>query len=118
MTRTAIARSFSEGRFTDHFERLSASVEWEIIGDGEARLTGKDAVERYCREVGAYFDSVTTEFRTANVIEQDDQVCVNGTARFLRDGNLLNFVRSCDLYEFDSTGKIARITSYCVARRD
>ena len=118
MTRTAIAQSFSEGHFTDHPECLSPTVEWEIIGDGEARLTGKDAVEGYCREVGAYFASVTTEFRTANVIEQDGKVCVNGTARFLRDGALLNFVRSCDIYEFDSTGKIARITSYCVARRD
>ena len=118
MTQTAIARSFSEGHFANHFERLSPTVEWEIIGDGEARLSGKDAVERYCREVGAYFASVTTEFRTVNVIEQEGKVCVNGTAGFLRDGALLNFVRSCDLYEFDSSGRIARITSYCVARRD
>ena len=46
MTRTAIAQSFSEGRFTDHPECLSPTVEWEIIGDGEARLTGKGCVAR------------------------------------------------------------------------
>lgn len=68
-----------------------------------------------CRQVAAYFKSVTTIFKTINVISENNKVVINGTAEFIRDGKRVNFVSACDVYEFEKDNHLKTITSYCIA---
>jgi len=80
----------------------------------ENKFEGKDAIIDQCNQVGAYFKSVTTDFKTLNVIQDKNNVVVNGTAEFIRNNQRVSFVSACDVYEFNDSGKIQKITSYCI----
>ena len=67
-----------------------------------------------CEQVGNYFKSVTTDFKTWNIITDENKVVINGTAEFLRNNERVSFVSSCDVYEFNEKGHIQKITSYCI----
>ena len=112
MTNTEIAKAFSIGAFEKIYPFLSDNAEWTVIE--ESRFTGKQAIIDNCEQVGHYFKSVQTEFKTLNVISEGNKVVVNGTAEFLRDNKRVAFVSACDMYEFNDNNQIQNITSYCI----
>ena len=118
MTKKEIAKSFSEGKFKPNYQFLSDKLIWEIIGEGENIFSGKGDIIDYCTQIGKYFESVKTDFKTLNVIEGKSKIAVNGTAKFIRENETINFTQSCDIYEFDKDGNVEKITSYCIAKRN
>ena len=112
MTKQEIALAFSNGEFEKTVEYIADEAAWEVVE--ENTFVGKDAIIENCNKVAAYFKSVTTDFKTLNIIAQDHKVVINGTAEFSRNGQRVSFVSACDLYEFNENGQIQRITSYCI----
>lgn len=115
MTITAIATAFSKGQFAQTYSHLAENITWTIVE--ENTFEGKDAVIQNCEQVSRYFQSVTTHFTTENIITNSNKVVINGTAEFLRNEQRVAFVSACDVYEFDTGGKLARITSYCIQQK-
>ena len=111
MTQKEIAESFSNGKFELVFEHFAENIQWTIIG--EAQYDGIKEVIENCEQTVNYFKSVTTEFKTLNVIEGNNLIAINGTAEFLKDNKRVAFVSACDVYEFNNENKLERITSYC-----
>lgn len=109
------ARSFSGGEFETVYPHLADDVVWNVIGEGV--YTGKAAVIAQCEQVSAYFKTVTTDFRTLNIIANDNAVAIDGTAEFLKDGKRLSFVCACDVYRFNDQGEVISITSYCITEK-
>lgn len=116
MQQKEIARLFSEGHFDKAAQFLSDTVTWHIYEEKQV-LTGKNAVLEFAGQIAQYFRSVTTAFETSGCIAEANTVAVYGKARFLRDQKLINSVNSCDIYEFDSSGNILQIHSYCNSSR-
>ena len=112
MTKTEIAKAFSNGEFEKTYTFISDNAVWTIVE--EDTFTGKDAILDNCEQVGNYFKSITTNFKTLNIITDDLKVVVNGTAEFLRDNKRVSFVSACDIYEFNNNNQILNITSYCI----
>jgi len=112
MTKTDIAKAFSNGEFVKTFDFLSDNAEWTIIEENS--FTGKEAIIDNCEQVGNYFKSVTTIFKMQNIIADGNKVVINGTADFLKDNIRISFVSACDIYEFNDNNQIQKITSYCI----
>ncbi len=112
MTRPEIATAFSNGEFDKTNDFIAVDAIWEVVEEG--KFIGRKAIIENCNQVGQYFKSVTTNFKTLNVISEDNKVVVNGTAEFIRDGKRVSFVSACDLYEFNDSDQIRQITSYCI----
>lgn len=112
MTKPEIATAFSNGEFDKTADFIAHDAIWEVVE--EDKFTGKNAIVENCNQVGQYFKSVITNFKTLNVISEDNKVVVNGTAEFIRDGKRVSFVSACDLYEFNDSNLIQKITSYCI----
>lgn len=115
MTKTEIAQAFSMGKFDKCLEYLTDQTIWNT--PGEQYLNGKKDIEIFCKKISAYFESITTNFKQLNLIENDNLVAINGTAEFLREGKRISFVSSCDMYEFDDKNKIVSIHSYCITEK-
>ena len=107
-----IAEEFSCGNFDTAYNVMNDNIVWEIVG--EKKIEGNNAVIEYCNSVSRYFKSVTTDFRILHTIQEGNRVAVNGEARFFRDGQKLSFVCSCDIYEFNESEYLEKITSYCI----
>ena len=112
MTKTEIAKAFSNGEFDKIIDFLADDAVWEVVE--ESKFIGKKAIIKNCNQVGNYFKSVTTDFKTLNVITENNHVVVNGTAEFMRNNHRIAFVSACDLYEFNAHNQIQKITSYCI----
>jgi ketosteroid isomerase-like protein len=112
MTKKSIAKSFSNGEFENVFDFLAENAVWEVVE--ENTFHGKKAIIENCKQVAAYFQTVTTHFEILNVIAEDNRVAVNGTAEFIKGGNRVSFVKASDLYEFNDQQHIQKITSYCI----
>ena len=112
MTKPEIATAFSNGEFDKTKKFIADDAIWEVVE--EDKFIGKNAIVDNCNQVSQYFKSVTTKFKTLNVISENNKVVVNGTAEFIRDGKRVSFVSACDLYEFNDSDEIQRITSYCI----
>ena len=112
MTKQEIALAFSNGEFEKTAEFIAENAVWEVVE--ENTFIGKESIIENCNQVAAYFKSVTTDFKTLNIIAQDNKVVINGTAEFSRNGQRISFVSACDLYEFNESDQIQRITSYCI----
>jgi ketosteroid isomerase-like protein len=115
MTITEVAKAFSNGEFEKTNPFISANAVWTVVG--EDRFTGRQAILDQCEQVGNYFQSVTTDFKTLNVITEGNKVVINGTAEFLNDNKRVSFVSACDIYEFDENNQIQHVTSYCIQRK-
>lgn len=115
MTKSEIAQAFSHSDFEKCFAYLTDSTTWNT--PGEQNLKGREEIESFCKNVKAYFDSVTTNFEQIHIIENANCVAINGTAEFIRDGKRISFVSSCDVYEFNSDHTILSISSYCITER-
>lgn len=116
MTQEEITIAFSSGNFEASFPYLADDVEWTVVG--ESKWEGIDAVKTQCRAVAQYFKSVTTDFKMENVIADPNRVAINGTAAFIRNGQTINFISSCDVYEFNLNNQLQKITSYCISEND
>lgn len=116
MHQKEIARLFSGGQFDKTAEFLAETVTWHIYEEKQA-LTGKKAVLDFAAQIAEYFRSVTTAFETSGCITEGNTVAVYGKATFSRNGNTINSVNSCDVYEFDTAGNIVNIHSYCNSSR-
>lgn len=116
MTKTEIAKAFSNGEFEKTYDFISDNAEWTVIE--ESRFIGKPAIIDNCEQVGNYFKSVTTDFKTLNIIVDGNKVVINGTAEFLRDNKRVSFVSACDVYEFNDNSQIQNITSYCIQSKE
>ncbi len=112
MTKTEIAKAFSNGDFEKTYLFIADHAEWIVVE--ENFFKGKEAIIRQCEQVRQYFASVTTRFTTLNVIAEGDRIVINGTAEFLKEGKRLSFVSACDLYEFNEQDQLQKITSYCI----
>ncbi|GAA5225023.1 nuclear transport factor 2 family protein [Membranihabitans marinus] len=115
MTKTEIAKAFSNGEFEKTYDYIAENAEWIVIE--EDKFTGKQAIIDNCEQVGSYFESVTTDFKTLNIIAEGNNVVIIGTAEFLRDGKRVSFVSACDVYEFNDANQIQKITSYCIQKK-
>ena len=115
MTQKKIAESFSNGKFELVFEHFAENIQWIVIG--EAQFDGIEKVIDNCKQTANYFKSVTTEFKTLNVIVGNNHIVINGTAEFLKDNKRVAFVSACDVYEFNNDNKLERITSYCIQNK-
>lgn len=115
MTKTEIANSFSNGDFEKTYKFIADNAEWFVVE--EDSFIGKQSIVEHCKQVGNYFKSLTTEFKTLNTISDGNKVVVNGTAEFLRDNKRVSFVSACDVYEFNEKNKIQKITSYCIQQK-
>ena len=104
--------AFSNGEFEKIYDFIADNAVWTVVE--EDTFTGKRAIIENCEQVGNYFKSVKTKFETFNVISENRNVVVNGTAEFLKDNKRVSFVSACDLYEFNDIGQIQKITSYCI----
>jgi ketosteroid isomerase-like protein len=112
MTIKSIARAFSNGEFETVFDYIAEDAVWEVVE--ENMFHGKSAIIDNCKQVAAYFQTVTTHFETLNVIAEGNRVAVNGTAEFIKEGKRVSFVKASDLYEFNDQQHIQKITSYCI----
>lgn len=112
MTKPDIAKAFSNGEFEKTYNFISENAVWTVVE--ENTFKGKQAIIQNCEQVASYFKSVTTDFKTFNVIADGNKVAVNGTAEFLRDNVRVSFVSACDIYEFNDKDQIRTITSYCI----
>lgn len=115
MTQKQIAEEFSTGNFELIYPYLADNVQWTVVG--EEYFKGKKAVIDNCKLVASYFNSVTTKFKTINIIADNNRVAVTGTAEFIRDGKRVNFVSACDVYEFNDNNELHSIMSYCIAEK-
>jgi hypothetical protein len=115
MTQKQIAEAFSNGNFELTFPYLADNVQWTVIGDNYS--DGKQAVILYCNQITNYFNSITTNFKTINIIADKNRVAINGTAEFIRNGERINFVSACDVYEFNDNNELQSITSYCLQNK-
>ena len=114
MTKTEIANAFSNGEFEKTNKFISDTAVWTVVE--EDIFIGKQAIIDNCEQVSSYFQSVTTDFKTLNIIAEANKVVINGTAEFLRDNQRVSFVSACDVYEFDDNNQIQNITSYCIQK--
>ena len=115
MTKSEISLLFSGGQFEKCFDYLTEQTVWNT--PGEQLLTGRSEIESFCKNIAAYFSSVTTNFTQLNLIENDRCVAINGTAEFICEVKRLSFVSSCDVYEFETDNKIVSIYSYCITEQ-
>ncbi|MBJ2175718.1 nuclear transport factor 2 family protein [Aureibaculum sp. A20] len=110
-----IAKLFSNGKFDKTIDYLSEEIVWNIIG--ENIFDGKKAVTKNCEQIGEYFKSMQTDFKTDKIIVSDNKVIIIGTAEFKQDGKRLNFISACDIYEFNDQNMIDKISSYCITEK-
>lgn len=116
MNTKQIALLFSEGQFDKITLFLADTATWYIYEEKQV-LQGKEAILGFVSQIAQYFKSVTTAFETSGCISEKNTVAVYGKATFFRDEKVINTVNSCDVYEFDSTGNILSIHSYCNSNR-
>lgn len=112
MTKSEIAKAFSNGEFEKTNKFISDTAVWTVVE--EDTFIGKQAIIDNCEQVGRYFQSVTTDFKTQSIIAEGNKVVITGTAEFLRDNQRVSFVSACDVYEFNDNNQIQKITSYCI----
>lgn len=111
-----IALLFSEGKFMEVEQYLSADIVWNVYEEKKV-ISGKQSVIDFMRKVGAYFNSITTKFETFGILEDGDKVAIYGRAEFIRGSKTINVVYSCDVYKFDGRGFIQKVHSYCNSNR-
>ena len=111
----SIAEAFSIGEFPTVFPYLDENIVWTVTGENQ--FIGKQAVIDNCLKAESYFNSVTIQFETMDIITEHNKVVVNGTAEFIKDNKQVSFISACDIYEFNSKNKITSIISYCVQHK-
>jgi hypothetical protein len=111
-----IAQLFSGGKFAVVEDYLSEDIEWNIYEEQQF-IAGKKQVIEFSRNIAAYFESVTTKFETFGIVEDNTRIAIYGRAEFIRGSKTVNTVNSCDVYEFNEAGLVAKVHSYCNSNR-
>ncbi|UII20716.1 nuclear transport factor 2 family protein [Fulvivirga ligni] len=111
-TNKEVAEAFSNGNFELTFPYLAENITWDVVGDSSFK--GKQEVIQNCKSTSEYFQSVETNFNTEDTIVTDLKVVIRGTGEFLRDGERLNLIMACDVYDFNVAGELEKISSYCI----
>ncbi|MCS4434584.1 hypothetical protein [Aquiflexum gelatinilyticum] len=107
-----LASDFSLGKFEEVYAAMADNIRWEIIG--EQTLEGKEMVKLHCQNIATYFQSVSTDFKIHQTIEENGKVAIIGLGEFSREGIMISKISACDVYQFDSENKISSIASYCI----
>ena len=108
-----IAESFSTGNFEFTFPYLSEKITWIIFGENEFK--GKSTVVANCEQTSEYFQSIQTNFTIEDTIVANNKVVVRGRAEFIKNGEIVNLIKACDVYEFNDSEQLVKILSYCIA---
>lgn len=116
LTQQEIAKSFSKGDFERTYSYLSETIEWNVIKN--FKCNSRDEVVQQCEITTGYFASITTDFKQLEIIENENKVVITGTAEFLKNGKRIEFISSCDIYEFKDDNMLQRITSYCIVEKN
>lgn len=116
LTQQEIAESFSMAAFEKTYDYLSENIEWKVIKNFECK--GKSEVMQQCEKISQYFASITTNFKLLAIVEQYNKVVITGTAQLSRDGKRIEFISSCDVYEFSTEKMLQKITSYCLVEKN
>ena len=116
MTKREIAESLSGADFEKVGDKLSENIEWNIYEESMF-IKGRQAVIEFSDKVKEYFQTITTDFKTTGVIEDENKIVIYGQAEFIRDGEIINNVNSCDVYEFDADEKVSKVHSYCNSKK-
>ena len=116
LTKKEIAELFSRGDFERTYPYLSEKIEWNVIKNFECK--GRKEVIEQCEKTAKYFESITTDFKQLDVIENDNKVAITGTAELSENGKRIEFISACDVYEFDNNEMLQKITSYCLVEKD
>lgn len=115
-TKEEIATAFSHGNFEVTFPYLSEAIIWTVIGERE--FQGKASVVANYNQTAKYFSSVETKFESLDLIAAKNKVVIQGSGEFLKDGKRLNFISACDVYEFNDSNELTKISSYCIPMED
>ena len=107
-----IAESFSIGNFEFTFPYLSEKITWIIFGENEFK--GKSVIVENCKQTAAYFQSIQTNFTIEDTIITNNKVVVRGMAEFIKNGQVFNLIKACDVYEFNDSEQLEKILSYCI----
>ncbi len=91
---------------------MADDISWDIVGENS--FVGKEAVVANCEQVAAYFKTVITHFQTVNTIVGNNQVAIDGTAEFVKEGKRVGYVWACDVYTFTDKNELTKVTSYCI----
>ncbi|MGD1840005.1 MAG: hypothetical protein ACFB0B_03790 [Thermonemataceae bacterium] len=110
-----IAIFFSNGNFELTYPYLSEKVEWNIIGENQFK--GKSNVIQNCEKTTQYFKAVQTNFKTEDIIISGNKVMIRGIGEFLKDGEKVNLIKACDVYEFNKNSELEHIYSYCIPEK-
>jgi hypothetical protein len=115
-TAVEIAQLFSEGKFADVENYLSADIVWNIYEEKQI-ISGKNSVLEFMKKAAGYFISTTTKFETFGILEDGNKVAIYGRAEFIRGSKTINIIYSCDIYIFNGFGNIQKVHSYCNSNR-
>ena len=111
-----IAQLYSGGKFAEVEKFMSDDIEWYIYEDNKT-YSGKESVIAFANSVAEYFRSVTTKFETLGILEDGNKIAIYGRGEFIKGAKTVNIVHSCEVYEFDSHGRLAKVYSYCNSNR-
>lgn len=110
-----IAKAFSNGNFKITYPFLADNIEWKVIKNFECN--GKKEVIEQCDETAKYFASISTDFKQSGVIENKNKVVITGTAELSKNTKRIAFISACDVYQFNNSGQLQKITSYCLVEK-
>lgn len=112
MTKREIAESLSGAEFEKVKDKLSENIEWNIYEESMF-IKGRQSVIEFSDKIREYFKSITTNFETTGIIEDENKIAIYGKAEFIKEGAIVNSINSCDVYEFDEDENVLKVHSYC-----
>lgn len=114
MNLTEIAQSFSTGKFSEIQNYFSDNIVWNIVG--EQQLTGLKEVTQHCLSIEKYFKTTLHEFNIQTTHSFENSIVIQGEAHFF-EANKTTHISACDVYTFNSDGKLIHIQSYCIINK-
>ena len=113
MTTRRLAEAFSSRSFTEVYDWLADTVQWVV--PGQAPIAGKAAVVAACESASAGFARLTgTDVLRFLSVAEERFAAVDAIVRYSSPDGSAAVVSSADIYEFDSDGLLATVTSYAV----
>lgn len=116
LTQNEISEAFSSGNFEETYPYLAEDIEWNVIKNFQIR--GKKEIIEQCEKTAKYFASITTDFKQIVVIANNNHVAITGTAELSENENRIEFISSCDVYEYNDQNQLQKITSYCLVDKE
>ncbi|ABG61020.1 nuclear transport factor 2 family protein [Cytophaga hutchinsonii] len=108
-THYSIAQHFSSGDFPAVYACFNDIIEWNIIGNQVVK--GKADVIDFCNKMLPEMKGAV--LTNDNVIQNENQIVIEGKCRYFDAEGKEAFVSYCDIYRFEND-TIKTITSYCI----